>query len=471
VGVTNLPLLLLQFLRLRRLRPSPPNAPGRHVIEAYRLRRKYGPAFDQIRDQFLGLDDARLADLLDAYGMAHGKGARRYAAATVDKWRGGQVTMAGQTMTRLFDLLPRVMTPDEKLALIQDLRTQTLSRLHLQAVRIRIQDQRDLVHVARQVLDMVSRVGDIPLPTDFVEIHGWISDGDAQALSGMARDMERFVAVQRLADLLIQLATVSRLGTLAGRGLTVKVQTHFEIPTATVEITLDRRFWQARRKQMADDPRGERQDLDESDQDFLVRLQDMALRQEHQDGSMTYIEYVMRTLTPEEQQKLRVLAATEGLRTEVLLQELRVKTIAARGDIDATIATAERLRQTGQNSKITSEHATASGTTRIEIENKKRPCYIATACYGDADHPDVAALRRFRDITLQRSAPGRVFITAYERLSPPLAARLGPQQWFGRAIRHGLLEPFVRRLTRCVNAPERVHSEQPCRPAQEQHEG
>ena len=153
-------------------------------------------------------------------------------------------------------------------------------------------------------------------------------------------------------------------------------------------------------------------------------------------------------LTPREQEQLRALAAAEGLRTDILLQELRIKTIAARGDIDATIATAERLKQAGQNSKITSEHATASGTTRIEIENKKRPCYVATACYGDVEHPDVVALRRFRDKVLVKSIGGRAFIGVYELLSPPLAARLGPRQWVGRMVRRGVLEPLVRRLNR-----------------------
>ena len=292
-------------------------------------------------------------------------------------------------------------------------------------------------------MGMVARVGQIEIPADFVEIQGWMTQGDAQALNGMARDMERFVAVQRLADLLVQLGTISRLRGLVGQGFRIRVETHFEIPTATVDIRFGRGFWNDEEREIMADGT-----LDESDQDFLVRLQELALREEHQDGAMTYIEYVMKTLTPQEQEQLRALAAAEGLRTDILLQELKIKTIAARGDIDATIATAERLKRTGQNSKIISEHATASGTTKIEIENKKRPCYIATACYGDAEHPDVVALRDFRDQRLRKSVAGRVFIAAYETLSPPLAAQLGSKQWIGKSVRQRFLEPLVKQVKR-----------------------
>ena len=418
------------------------NPAKQHILDAENLHRKYGGAFDLVKADFLGLGHQRMNALLDAYGKQHGVKARSYAVTALPKWRSGQVIMAGQTMTRLFDLLPRFLGNEEKLALIKMLRQQALSRLRRQQIRIKIDDRRDLVQVARQVMGMVVRVGQIEIPADFSEVQSWMSQGDAQVLNGMARDMERFVAVQRLADLLVQLGMISRLRGLAQQGFRIRVKTYFEIPTASVEIRFGRGFWRNEEiETMADGTPGE------SDQDFLVRLQELALREEHQGGAVTYIEYVMKTLTPHEQEQLRALAATEGLRTDILLQELKIKTIAARGDIDATIATAERLKQTGQNSKIMSEHATASGTTKIEIENKKRPCYIATACYGDAEHPDVVALRRFRDRTLRRSWLGRTFIGVYEFVSPPLAARLGPHQRVGNWVQRCLLEPIVKRIS------------------------
>ena len=49
-------------------------------------------------------------------------------------------------------------------------------------------------------------------------------------------------------------------------------------------------------------------------------------------------------------------------------------------------------------------------------------CFVATACYGDAEHPTVVALRYFRDDVLRRSTAGRWFTAWYYRRGPAWAA-------------------------------------------------
>lgn len=48
-------------------------------------------------------------------------------------------------------------------------------------------------------------------------------------------------------------------------------------------------------------------------------------------------------------------------------------------------------------------------------------CFIATAVYQDPFHPDVQALREFRDEYLLTSPAGRAFVSVYYRYSPPVA--------------------------------------------------
>lgn len=43
-------------------------------------------------------------------------------------------------------------------------------------------------------------------------------------------------------------------------------------------------------------------------------------------------------------------------------------------------------------------------------------CFIATAVYGDYDHPQVKVLQGFRDQVLVKSQPGRCFISWYFRV-------------------------------------------------------
>lgn len=72
-------------------------------------------------------------------------------------------------------------------------------------------------------------------------------------------------------------------------------------------------------------------------------------------------------------------------------------------------------------------------------------CFVATAAYGDRLHPDVMALRRYRDLVMSRSAFGRVLIRAYWIIGPQLARIVRPRGRSGQACR-ALLGPLSRRL-------------------------
>lgn len=73
-------------------------------------------------------------------------------------------------------------------------------------------------------------------------------------------------------------------------------------------------------------------------------------------------------------------------------------------------------------------------------------CYIATACYGSYDHPDVRALRRFRDEQLLPSLIGKHLVSLYYAVSPELAAWIGGNRRVSRIVRRSFLEPLVERL-------------------------
>lgn len=57
-------------------------------------------------------------------------------------------------------------------------------------------------------------------------------------------------------------------------------------------------------------------------------------------------------------------------------------------------------------------------------------CYIATAVYGSYDCPPVWTLRRYRDFSLRRTAPGRLFVKLYYAVSPALVKLFGKRKWF-----------------------------------------
>jgi len=69
-------------------------------------------------------------------------------------------------------------------------------------------------------------------------------------------------------------------------------------------------------------------------------------------------------------------------------------------------------------------------------------CFIATAAYGSFMEPEVLLLRKFRDEQLLTNTPGRIFVSLYYRLSPPLADLIRQNEDL-RTVTRILLAPVV----------------------------
>jgi hypothetical protein len=88
-----------------------------------------------------------------------------------------------------------------------------------------------------------------------------------------------------------------------------------------------------------------------------------------------------------------------------------------------------RSMQRDLDSAIARQHARTPGSSG---------CYIATMAYGSAEHPDVRALRQFRDSYLLDNAAGRIFVAWYYRHSPKWVARWQEATTMHRLVRQML---------------------------------
>ncbi len=79
-------------------------------------------------------------------------------------------------------------------------------------------------------------------------------------------------------------------------------------------------------------------------------------------------------------------------------------------------------------------------------------CFIATAAYGSPLSVEVQALRDVRDRFLLTTAPGRLFVRVYYRLSPPLARGIARREWLRTLVRAGL-RPVVAWAHLALTAP------------------
>ena len=73
----------------------------------------------------------------------------------------------------------------------------------------------------------------------------------------------------------------------------------------------------------------------------------------------------------------------------------------------------------------------------------KSGCFIATACYGDYNHPVVIELRQFRDEILQPAKSGQVFIHWYYEWSPTFASFVAKNGILKTIVRFAIVAPVV----------------------------
>lgn len=79
-------------------------------------------------------------------------------------------------------------------------------------------------------------------------------------------------------------------------------------------------------------------------------------------------------------------------------------------------------------------------------KKKEESCFLATACYDCTCTPELMALRRFRDSCLLPSWSGRLLVSAYYALSPPLANVIRRSGFLRTLVRKCLITPVCRYL-------------------------
>lgn len=103
--------------------------------------------------------------------------------------------------------------------------------------------------------------------------------------------------------------------------------------------------------------------------------------------------------------------------------------------------------QSPTSAEIIAEYGDEMDTDKDACATEKN-CFIATACYGSVDAPEVEVLRQFRDEHLKTNAAGRAFVRLYYFISPPIARYLTKHQGVKRFVRNAFVAPLVSLIAR-----------------------
>lgn len=127
------------------------------------------------------------------------------------------------------------------------------------------------------------------------------------------------------------------------------------------------------------------------------------------------------TLPAETQDALVEFASKERIDFDKKVNNDQLAHANAQADIDKFIDLQHSLAHVegGRISAASTNIKTASGN--IHIESRSSSCYVATATYDNAYHPNVVILRDFRDRYLRKSFWGKCFIYTYYTVGPYLA--------------------------------------------------
>ncbi|MFP3553801.1 CFI-box-CTERM domain-containing protein [Paraburkholderia sp. SIMBA_049] len=151
------------------------------------------------------------------------------------------------------------------------------------------------------------------------------------------------------------------------------------------------------------------------------------------------IDTALANLSQEQVSALGVKAAEELLRLKVKAQEQGMDYVEGKKAIEDHIEAFDALDKRGRMTRQSVNSEIKTGAGRMNITSKSgASCFVATAAYGGADHPDVRFLRAFRDEYLEQRRAGRAFIDWYWRVGPKLARVVGSSKSLRRASRIAL---------------------------------
>ena len=175
----------------------------------------------------------------------------------------------------------------------------------------------------------------------------------------------------------------------------------------------------------------------------------------HNGGSSsvgTLIDNAICNLTKEQTSNLIAKAADAALHLEVKAREQNLDYVAGKKALEDHIDAFAMLDKQGglTRQKVVSDIKTGAGNMRIESK-AGATCFVATATYGDIDHPNVRYLRAFRDQSLAKTPAGRAFIAWYWRTGPRLARWVAISPILKCASR-GVLAVIIQ-LIRCAWQP------------------
>jgi hypothetical protein len=398
--------------------------------------KRLGPAGDLAHDIFLKLEQPVLKRVFSEYKRVFGEKKYDYAKRRYDDWLAGRTAMSVALPQRLLTFLPPHLSFEQKYDIVEAIwKRSGTSGSHYFA----IDSQRGIAACLNAIGVSLQAMLQSTIPKNVNDTLTWLSDDDSRLSEALAQKFyEREIAI-RISAVRERLESLLALG--GGNDVSVASEVQIELPTGRVTIRLT---GQHRMSSQGDDLGS----LVPSDKDNAAPHPvdapktggQFPARIEH---PQDLLGEALKRLPPEKTQEILSKAADKALELQIKQKEAQVENAILQQRLEISTRAAQRVKVAGAAFSDEFDRRSDYESTRVSVSVNKHklfaggPRFVATACYGNPEHPTVFALQSFRDTVLARSAGGRLFVATYYSVGPVLAKALD---------RLPVLKPVLRNL-------------------------
>jgi len=385
-----------------------------HQTKREKVHATYGGLERDVQSIFFDIDNATLERILDDYQARYGYGARNYASRTFSKWRSGNVGMSGVVLERLIHVVPPHLSFEQKYKLIAQ-----AASLKKDTIRVNLPISLTVEEAIQTLSSSVENALFNDLPSSLKSRLTWLTqDEDFLAAKELLKEAVRHEAIIASDYLRENISNASQLASQVGDDATIKAEFDIKLLSTNILVTLTSNTVNSQTNSI-------RRETNYMSENGGNNPKGSELAKPVDDPNNLLNEALQR-MPENKAREVMGKAADEALRLQVKRRE---------SEDDVGIVN-EKLRQASRFSEdmrhaensdfeFSQTHRSEQGDARITVSRKteaKRSCFVATACFGDIDHPTVSSLRTFRDEKLMLHPSGRSFVAWYYRNGKLLAS-------------------------------------------------
>jgi hypothetical protein len=399
--------------------------------------RRLGPAGDLAHDIFLKLEQPVLKRVFSEYKRVFGEKKYEYAKRRYNDWLTGKTEMSVELRERLLTFLPHHLSFEQKYDIVEAIwkRSGNFGSHYFE-----IDSQQGIAACLNAISVSLQAMLQRTIPENVKDTLTWLSDDSRLSEALAQKFFEREIAIR------ISAVREKLEGLLAKGGdqsVSVASEVRIELPTGRVTIRLTGRH----RMSSQGDDRGSLVPFDKEKAvpqpvDASTTGGQFPARIEH---PQDLLGEALKRLPPEKTQEIMSKAADKALEFQIKQKDAQIENAILEQRLEISTRAAQRAREAGATFNDNFERRSEDQSTRVNVRVSEEPpkrqvsgyCFVATACFGNHQHPTVVALQSFRDAVLLHSIAGRVFVATYYRVGPTLAKTLD---------RMPVLKPFLRKF-------------------------